>query len=123
MDVEAIKAAGFMVLVDNMWGNGAGFFPRFIGGGTTRVIEFHAERNPIFPEMKRPEPIPPNVDAGLAKAREIGADVVCILDGDADRCGFGDENGAVRGPAAGLTACWRCTCWKCAGSAARSSRR
>ena len=66
---------------------------RFIAGGKTHVIEYHAERNPIFPEMKRPEPIPPNVDAGLAKAREIGADVVCILDGDADRCGFGDENG------------------------------
>ena len=43
--------------------------------------------------MKRPEPIPPNVDAGLAKARELGADAVCILDGDADRSGFGDENG------------------------------
>ena len=43
--------------------------------------------------MKRPEPIPPNVDAGLAKGREVGADVVCILDGDADRCGLGDENG------------------------------
>ena len=96
------RAPGFTVLVDNMWGNGAGFISRFIAGGKTKVIEYHAERNPIFPEMKRPEPIPPNVDAGLAKARELGADVVCILDGDADRCGLGDENGAVRRPAAGL---------------------
>ncbi|MGC8781286.1 MAG: phosphoglucomutase/phosphomannomutase family protein, partial [Anaerolineae bacterium] len=39
------------------------------------------------------EPIPPNVDAGLAKARALGADVVCIMDGDADRCGLGDEHG------------------------------
>jgi len=93
VDVDAIKAAGFTVLVDNMWGNGAGFLSRFIAGGRTRVIEFHAERNPLFPEMRRPEPIPPNVDAGLAKAREIGADVVCIMDGDADRCGLGDEHG------------------------------
>lgn len=93
VDVDAIKAAGFTVLVDNMWGNGAGFLSRFIAGGPTRVIEFHADRNPIFPEMKRPEPIPPNVDAGLAKARAIGADVVCIMDGDADRCGLGDEQG------------------------------
>jgi len=29
VDVEAIKAAGFTVLVDNMWGNGAGFISRF----------------------------------------------------------------------------------------------
>jgi phosphomannomutase len=76
-----------------MWGNGAGHLSRFLAGGTTRLIEYHADRNPIFPEMKRPEPIPPNVDAGLAKAREIGADVVCIMDGDADRCGLGDEHG------------------------------
>ncbi len=93
VDVEAIKKAGFTVLADSMWGNGAGYLSRFIAGGKTRVVEYHADRNPIFPEMKRPEPIPPNVDAGLAKAREIGADAVCILDGDADRCGFGDEKG------------------------------
>jgi phosphomannomutase len=93
VDVEAIKATGFVVAVDDMWGNGAGYLPRFIGGGATRITEFHAGRNPVFPEMSRPEPIPPNVDAGLAEARRIGADAVCILDGDADRCGFGDENG------------------------------
>lgn len=93
VDVERIRDAGFIILVDNMWGNGAGYISRFIAGGKTRVIEYHAERNPVFPEMKRPEPIPPNVDAGLAKARELGADAVCILDGDADRCGLGDENG------------------------------
>lgn len=93
VDADRIKRAGFTVLVDNMWGNGSGFISRFIAGGKTKVVEYHAERNPIFPEMKRPEPIPPNVDAGLARARELNADAVCILDGDADRCGFGDENG------------------------------
>ena len=93
VDVEAIKGAGFSVLVDNMWGNGAGYLSRFIAGGATRVVEYHSERNPIFPEMQRPEPIPPNVDAGLAKGRELGVDAVCILDGDADRCGLGDEHG------------------------------
>jgi phosphomannomutase len=44
--------------------------------------------------MSRPEPIPPNVDAGLAKLREIGADVAIINDGDADRVGIGDEHGS-----------------------------
>jgi phosphomannomutase len=43
--------------------------------------------------MTRPEPIPPNVDPALRRAREIGADVVIINDGDADRVGLGDENG------------------------------
>jgi phosphomannomutase len=94
IDLQPIRDAGLTVLVDPMWGNGAGWFPRLLGGGRTRVIEIHNARNPIFPEMKRPEPIPPNVDAGLAKTVELGADVLLITDGDADRCGFGDENGA-----------------------------
>jgi phosphomannomutase len=76
-----------------MWGNGAGWLTTILGGGKTEIIEVHAERNPIFPEMKRPEPIPPNVDAGLAAGRRRKAHCVCILDGDADRCGFGDEHG------------------------------
>jgi len=93
MDVEPIKAAGLTVLVDAMWGNGAGWFPRILEGGKTRIIEIHAERNPVFPEMARPEPIQPNVDAGLARVQEVGADVEIINDGDADRIGIGDEHG------------------------------
>jgi len=93
INVQPIMDAGLTILVDPMWGNGAGWFPRLLQGGRTRVVEVHGERNPLFPEMIRPEPIPPNVDAGLARAREIGADVTCILDGDADRCGLGDEHG------------------------------
>ena len=93
VDLERIKSAGLNVLIDPMWGNGAGWFTRLIGGGKTRITEIHSDRNPIFPEMSRPEPIPPNVDAGLKKGCEIGADVVLITDGDADRCGVGDENG------------------------------
>jgi phosphomannomutase len=93
IDVQPIKDAGLTILVDAMWGNGAGWFPRILGGGKTRIVEIHAGRNPLFPEMSRPEPIPPNVDVGLAKVREIGADVAIINDGDADRVGIGDEQG------------------------------
>lgn len=93
IDVQPIKDAGLNVLVDAMWGNGAGWFSRILGGGATKVTEIHAERNPSFPEMSRPEPIPPNVDAGLSKVRELGADVAIINDGDADRVGLGDEHG------------------------------
>ena len=89
-----IKKAGLKVLVDPMWGNGAGWFPRLIGGGATEIVEIHNQRNPSFPEMLRPEPIQPNVDVGLKTTVKIGADVCCITDGDADRCGFGDEKGA-----------------------------
>ncbi|MFQ5615665.1 MAG: phosphoglucomutase/phosphomannomutase family protein [Anaerolineales bacterium] len=93
VDVQPIRDAGLKILVDTMWGNGAGWLPRLLGGGSTEIVEIHNERNPIFPEMNRPEPIPPNVDAGLAKTTEVGADVLIIFDGDADRVGAGDEHG------------------------------
>jgi phosphomannomutase len=93
VDLEPIKQAGLKILVDPMWGNGAGWFSRLLSGGKTQIIEIHSERNPSFPEMSRPEPISPNIDVGLKKGKDIGADVVLITDGDADRCGIGDENG------------------------------
>jgi phosphomannomutase len=93
VDVQKIKDAGFTVLVDAMWGNGAGWFTRLLEGGRTKVIEIHNVRNPSFPEMKRPEPIQPNIDVGLRATVENNADVLLITDGDADRCGIGDENG------------------------------
>jgi alpha-D-glucose phosphate-specific phosphoglucomutase len=93
VDLNPIKEAGLKILIDPMWGNGAGWFTRLLEGGSTEIYEIHNERNPIFPEMKRPEPIQPNVDAGLAKTEELGADVLIITDGDADRLGVGDEKG------------------------------
>ncbi len=93
IDLDRIRNAGLKVVVDVMWGNGAGWFPRLIGGGATEVIEIHNSRNPIFPEMQRPEPIPPNIDVGLATTVETGADVLIVTDGDADRLGVGDEHG------------------------------
>ena len=93
IDLEPIRQAGLKVVVDAMWGNGADWFTRLLAGGTTEVIEIHNTRNPIFPEMKRPEPIPPNIDVGLQKTIDVNADVLLVTDGDADRIGVGDENG------------------------------
>jgi len=93
IDLEPIKNAGLKIVVDAMWGNGAGWFSRLLAGGKTQVIEIHNQRNPIFPEMKRPEPIQPNIDIGLKTTVEQHADILLITDGDADRAGVGDENG------------------------------
>jgi phosphomannomutase len=93
IDLQYIKNAGLNVLVEPMWGNGIGWFPNLLKGGKTRVEEIHNHRNPIFPEMKRPEPIPPNVDIGLKETVMRKADVLIITDGDADRLGVGDETG------------------------------
>ncbi|HEX7974813.1 MAG TPA: phosphoglucomutase/phosphomannomutase family protein [Anaerolineales bacterium] len=93
LDLRPIQDAGLKILVDPMWGNGAGWFPRLLQGGKTQVSEIHNTRNPIYPEMKRPEPIRPNVDVGLLTTVETRSDVLIITDGDADRLGLGDENG------------------------------
>jgi phosphomannomutase len=93
LDLGPLKRSGLTVMVDSMWGNGSGWFESLLSGGTTSVIEIHAARNPLFPEMERPEPIPPNIDVGLAATATNGADVLLITDGDADRLGIGDEKG------------------------------
>lgn len=93
IDIEPLRKAGLTVMVDSMWGNGGGWFARLLAGGTTRVIEIHKDRNPSFPEMKRPEPIQPNIDVGLKATVDNKADVLLITDGDADRLGVGDEHG------------------------------
>jgi phosphomannomutase len=93
IDLQPIRDAGLTVMVDSMWGNGAGYFPRLLAGGKTKVVEIHNQRNPVFPEMKRPEPIPPNINVGLQATLDNHADVLIVTDGDADRLGVGDENG------------------------------
>ena len=93
IDLSPVKNAGFKILVDAMWGNGAGWFTNLLAGGKTIVEEIHNVRNPIFPEMNRPEPIPPNINVGLEETVKRHADVLLINDGDADRFGLGDENG------------------------------
>ncbi len=93
IDIQPIRDAGFKIVVDTMWGNGAGWFPRLLAGGKTQIVEIHNSRNPIFPEMSRPEPIPPNINVGLKTTLAENADVLLITDGDADRLGVGDERG------------------------------
>ncbi len=93
LDLEPIKKAGLKIVVDPMWGNGIGWYKRLLGGDKTEIIEIHDVRNPIYPEMNRPEPIPPNINVGLKKTLDEKGDVLVILDGDADRVGIGDENG------------------------------
>ena len=93
VDLQGLRSAGLKILVEPMWGNAAGWFPRLLGGGTNTLWEIHAGHNPLFPEMQRPEPIEPNITPALQRSSELGADVLLITDGDADRMGIGDEHG------------------------------
>ncbi len=92
LDLERLKAADMRVLVDPMWGAGAGWIPRLLAGGRIQVHEIHSERNPWFGGVN-PEPIAPNIDEALGILKAGGYDIGLLLDGDADRAGAADERG------------------------------
>jgi phosphomannomutase len=92
LDLDALKAADVHILVEPMWGAGAGWISRLLGGGKIRVTEIHQERNPYFGGVN-PEPIRPNVDEALSMLARGGYDLGLLLDGDADRAGAADERG------------------------------
>ena len=93
IDTKPLIDAGLRVVVDPMWGVGQGWFPRLLSGGKTVVKEIHGERNPLFPRMKRPEPVEDNLQDLLQTIREWGGDVGLATDGDADRIGLASEKG------------------------------
>jgi phosphomannomutase len=92
VDIDALRAADVSILVDPLYGVGAGWIGRLLGDGQIRIHEIHQERNPYFGGIN-PEPIRPNVDEALALIANGGYDLGLLLDGDADRAGAADERG------------------------------
>jgi len=92
LDLDALKAADMRVLVEPMWGAGAGWISRLLEGGKIQITEIHRERNPFFGGVN-PEPIAPNINESLAILAGGGYDLGLLLDGDADRAGAADEKG------------------------------
>jgi phosphomannomutase len=93
VDLTVIRDAGLAVLVDAMFGAGAGYLPTLVSGGKTSIEEMHGYRNPAFPGMEQPEPIAHNLDRLSERIRAGGVSVGLALDGDADRLGVMDEHG------------------------------
>jgi phosphomannomutase len=92
LDLEELRAADIHVLIEPMFGAGAGWIPRLMDGGKLQVTEIHSERNPWFGGVN-PEPIRPNIDEALGILAGGGYDLGLLLDGDADRAGAADERG------------------------------
>jgi len=92
VNLKKLKQAGLKVVIDPMYGAGAGYLKKALSGGRTGVVEIHGEPNPLFPGL-HPEPIMPHL-AGLAAAVKANrAAVGLATDGDADRMGIIDERG------------------------------
>ena len=61
VDLPSIRRAGLKVMVDSMYGAGAGYIAGLVSGGSTTVTEMNGYRNPAFPGMDQPEPISHNL--------------------------------------------------------------
>lgn len=93
VDLDGLRQAGLRVVIDPMHGAGAGYLTELLSGGANELLEIRAERNPLFPGMHNPEPIPRNLDATVAAVRHHRAAVALATDGDADRIGVVDGEG------------------------------
>jgi len=92
IDLNELRQAKLKIVVDSMYGAGAGYLKALLDGGTLKVIEINSERNPLFPGIQ-PEPIAANLANLSATVREQGASLGLATDGDADRLGVIDEKG------------------------------
>jgi len=93
VELDRLRAAGLRVVTDAMHGAGAGYLRGLLSGGKTQVWETRAARNPLFPGMHNPEPIPRNLAATRRAVRRHAAQVGLATDGDADRIGVVDSQG------------------------------
>jgi alpha-D-glucose phosphate-specific phosphoglucomutase len=92
IDLNQLRQARLKVVVDSMYGAGAGYFNMLLGGGAIQLVEINSERNPVFPGIQ-PEPIAANLTKLSATVKEQKADIGLATDGDADRIGIIDEKG------------------------------
>ncbi len=93
INLNELRQARLNIVVDSMYGAGAGYFKRLLDGGVIKITEINNERNPLFPGMKQPEPIETNLTKLSVMVKQQGADVGLATDGDADRIGIIDEKG------------------------------
>ena len=93
VDVERLSEATYPVVIDSMWGAGAGYATELLEQSKIDIRAIRNDRNPAFPGISRPEPIPPHTQALSDMVLEVGARVGFANDGDADRLGVVDEKG------------------------------
>lgn len=97
IDLNELRQARLKIVVDSMYGAGAGFFKALLGDGAIELTEINNERNPLFPGIQ-PEPIAANLAKLSATVKKEGANVGLATDGDADRIGIIDEKGMFLTP-------------------------
>lgn len=92
VDMEAIEKAGLQVVVDPMYGAGAGYLENLLMQAGASVKAIHNVPDPLFGGCL---PEPTGKTLGLLREQVVkeGARLGLALDGDADRFGLIDDNG------------------------------
>lgn len=91
--VAAIRAAGFTVIADPLYGATAGLLSQLLNGDLTKCVEVNAAHNPLFPGIRGPEPVEQNLGKLQRAVVDGQATLGLAFDGDGDRLGVVDERG------------------------------
>jgi alpha-D-glucose phosphate-specific phosphoglucomutase len=97
VDLKSIAKSGIKVVYDPFWGAGRGYLSDLLREAGVQVETVHDYRDVLF-GGHAPEPSDELLGDAKAKMREMGADLITATDGDADRFGIVDRDGAFIQP-------------------------
>lgn len=96
VDVEAIKAARFKVVVDAVNSSGGIAVPMLLKAlGVDDIVEIYCTPDGKFPH--NPEPLPENLTAISGEVKRNKADLGIVVDPDVDRLALVSEDGSMFG--------------------------
>jgi phosphomannomutase len=103
VDVDAVKAAKFKVVVDGVNSSGGIIIPRLLELMGVEVVELYCEPNGHFPH--NPEPLKEHLTDISELVVKEKADLGIVVDPDVDRLAFICEDGEMFGEEYTLVAC------------------
>jgi phosphomannomutase len=92
IDLDRLKSARGMLIVDSMHGAGGTWVESVLSGGKLKIETIRGNRDPLFGGVN-PEPIDKNLGPLKQRVLETGALAGVATDGDADRVGAVNERG------------------------------
>ena len=96
VDVDAIRAKGFVVAIDCVNSTGGIAVPKLLKElGVMQVHQLYCEPNGHFPH--NPEPLPEHLTEISALVKQMGADLGIVVDPDVDRLALVNEDGSMFG--------------------------
>jgi phosphomannomutase len=103
VDIEAVKAAKFKVVVDGVNSSGGIIIPKLLKQMGVEVVELYCEPNGHFPH--NPEPLKEHLTDISELVVKEKADLGVVVDPDVDRLAFISDDGEMFGEEYTLVAC------------------